>query len=162
MEQKFLEIRRVEKVTRIKSENMGEEVTQLVNSSIREKYVSIDEIDRAIHVTNSPDKSCEVSEKCEDISTQTAAIAASCDETISDPELIDKSTKKVAQIVNVNSANHKPHDGSIEKAKKWYNISFIHRTANNLRNSHSSENKSSDKMDKRHSWHLNDSAVVEM
>lgn len=55
-----------------------------------------------------------------------------------------------------------PHDGSMEKSKKWYNISFINRS-NSTRSSDSCEKKKiSDKMDKRHSWHLNDSAVVEM
>lgn len=56
----------------------------------------------------------------------------------------------------------KPQENSFEKSKKWYNISFMHRagSSSNSRSTNTADNKNSIKMDKRHSWHLNDS--VEM
>lgn len=58
-----------------------------------------------------------------------------------------------------NSNHTKTHDNSYEKVKKWYNISFMHRTGSTNRNQ-SNAHKNKGKMDNRHSWHLNDS--VEM
>lgn len=145
---------------------MGEEVTQLVISDdagcgvevVKEKeeeLTSIDETDKAIPASINGE---ELIEKCEEIKTN-------CE-----PQTEDE----------VKKAAHKPQDISIEKSKKWYNISFIHRSGGgggggssgsgavtstiscNSRSSNSCEKKNSDKMDKRHSWHLNDSAVVEM
>lgn len=143
---------------------MGEEVTQLVISDdagcgvevVKEKeeeLTSIDETDKAIPASINGE---ELIEKCEEIKTN-------CE-----PQTDDE----------VKKAAHKPQDISIEKSKKWYNISFIHRSGGggsgsgnsavtstiscNSRSSNSCEKKNSGKMDKRHSWHLNDSAVVEM
>jgi hypothetical protein len=47
--------------------------------------------------------------------------------------------------------------GTLEKSKKWYNISFMHRNASNSRSTNTSDGKNFVKMDSRHSWHLNDS-----
>jgi hypothetical protein len=170
---------------------MGEEVTQyeMVNSHTDNsasndstgcdeqdvKGESIDEVDKTIVASSPPasDDECpkiKFIEKCEEIK-------ANCDHD-DDNSLVqqqkqqmDKSAKK---LPNVNG--HKPNEVSIEKSKKWYNISFINRgnhinngnainataVAANSRSNNSDENKNSDKMDKRHSWHLNDSAVVQM
>lgn len=174
---------------------MGEEVTQyneMVNSHTDKstsndstgcgehdvKGDSIDEVDKTIVASSQPaslssDDECnkiKFIEKCEEIKTN-------CDDGDDNSVLqqqkqqMDKSAKKLS-IVN----GHKPHEVSIEKSKKWYNISFINRgnhinngnainttaVAANSRSNNSGEKKNSDKMDKRHSWHLNDSAVVEM
>lgn len=129
---------------------MGEEVTQLVISDAggsveppkeEEPHSSVDETDKAIPALNG----VELIEKCEDIKTN-------CDD--GEPQAEELSVEKCAKrIVAI-----KPREISIEKTRKWY--SFIHRGA---RSNNSDENKNSttDKMDKRHSWHLND-AVVEM
>lgn len=138
---------------------MGEEVTQydLVNSNTGScstnsnnnnnnvKGNSIDEVDKAMPSSLQQQNECAIEIKC-----------------------VDKSAKKSLSP---------SHDG--EKSKKWYNLSFMNRanttTHTNVasvspiagvisRSNNSSEHKNSEnmKMDKRHSWHLNDSAVVEM
>lgn len=154
---------------------MGEEVTQLVISDaggdVEERgneerlLTSIDETDKAILASPNGEK---LIEKCEEIETN-------CD---GKPQAEEVSIKKRVITAEASTlateAAHKPQDISIEKSKKWYNISFIHRSGGgsntvtissnscNSRSSNSCENKNSDKMDKRHSWHLNDSANVEM
>ena len=149
---------------------MGEEVTQLVISDAggdddveehgneEQLLTSIDETDRAIPASLNGE---ELIEKCEE---KPQAEEVSIKKRVITPEA----------STLVTEAAHKPQDISIEKSKKWYNISFIHRSGGgsntvtissnscNSRSSNSCENKNSDKMDKRHSWHLNDSAVVEM
>lgn len=149
---------------------MGEEVTQLVISDAGDDVeehenaeepllTSIDETDRAIPASLNGE---ELIEKCEE---------TNCD---GEPQAEEKRVITPEVFTLVTEAAHKPQDISIEKSKKWYNISFIHRSGGgsntvtissnscNSRSSKSCENKNSDKMDKRHSWHLNDSAVVEM
>lgn len=140
---------------------MGEEVTQLVISDAggsvvedlkeeEEPHSSVDETDKAIPAFNGG----ELIEKCEDIKTN-------CDgEPQADELSVEKSTKRVIATNNsVVVVSQKSREILIEKTRKWY--SFIHR---GTRSNNSCENKNSttDKMDKRHSWHLNDAAVVEM
>lgn len=131
---------------------MGEEVTQLVISDAggevveqpkeEEPHSSVDETDKAIPALNSD----ELIEKCEDIKTN-------CD---GEPQAEELTVEKCAKrIIVIN----KPRENSIEKTRKWY--SFIHRGARS-NNPCESKNPSNEKMDKRHSWHLNDAAVVEM
>lgn len=136
---------------------MGEEVTQLVicdaggsveQSKEEEPHSSVDETDKAIPALNGE----ELIEKCENIKTN-------CDGEPQAEELsVEKCAKRIIAIDNAVVAR-KPREISIEKTRKWY--SFIHR---GTRSNNSCENKNStpDKMDKRHSWHLNDAAVVEM
>ena len=166
---------------------MGEEVTQyeMVNSHTDNcnssdstgcgeqdvKGDSIDEVDKTIVASSPPaslssdDECCKMKfiEKCDEIKTNSSDDDNSV---MQQKQQMDKSAKN----------GHKPHEVSIEKSKKWYNISFINRgnhinngnainttaVAANSRSNNSGEKKNSDKMDKRHSWHLNDSAVVEM
>ena len=180
---------------------MGEEVTQyeLVNShtdnsnsndSTGEQDVkgdSIDEVDKTI-VASSPPASLSSEDECGNIKfiEECEKIKTNCDEdneeksnsndqndsVLQQKQQMDKSARKISHV-----NGHKPHEVSIEKSKKWYNISFINRgnninngnainaaaaVARNSRSNNSCEKKNSDKMDKRHSWHLNDSAVVEM
>ena len=119
---------------------MGEEVIQLVISDGGGKpHVSADEVDRAI-----PASSCvDLIEKCED-----------CNGGVTKEK---KYAKKIIAI-NPDVAAKKPQEISIEKTRKWY--SFIHRSS---KNNNSCESKiSTDKMDKRHSWHLNETPFVEM
>jgi hypothetical protein len=138
---------------------MGEEVTQLVISDAggsvveqpkeEEPHSSVDETDKAIPALNGD----ELIEKCEDIKTN-------CDD--GEPQAeelsVEKCAKRIIAINNTAVVSHKPREISIEKTRKWY--SFIHRGA---RSNNSCENKNSaDKMDKRHSWHLNDAAVIEV
>lgn len=147
---------------------------------------SIDEVNKTITASSSPashdecnmtkinDKFTEKCENYDDNSDDTVLLLQK--------QQMDKSVKKLSHM-----SGHKAQDTSIEsKSRKWYNISFINRgnnvnnntvtavtpnsatttiaaaAATNSRNTQSSEKKNSDKMDKRHSWHLNDSAVVEM
>jgi hypothetical protein len=133
---------------------MGEEVAQLViadgggvavEKEEGQQITSIDETDR---VAVQPALTEELIENSE--------IKSNCD---GEPQKAEEEEAK--RVVS------RPQDTSIEKStKKWY--SFIHRTttapssSSSSSGSNSNENKNSDKMDKRHSWHLNDSAVVEM
>lgn len=138
---------------------MGEEVTQLVISDAggsvearkeEEPHSSVDETDKAEPASNGE----ELIEKCEDIKTN-------CDGEPQAEELsVEKCAKSIIAINNLVVA-HKPREISIEKTRKWF--SFIHRgTSTRSNNSCENKNSTTDKMDKRHSWHLNDSAVVEM
>lgn len=156
---------------------MGEEVTQyekeeshnssatasagsdggnIDRSDNKVKVESIDETDRATpaHKSISNCDECggimKSPEKCENIK-------ANCN---------DDDHKSVKNVQKPPTPPSTTHD---EKSKKWYNISFMHRSNSsnnngNSRSNNSSENnkKFAEKMDKRHSWHLNDSAVVEM
>lgn len=150
---------------------MGEEVTQLViadagddveeHGNEEQLLTSIDETDRAIPASLNGEElieKCEVKPQAEEVSIKKRVI-----------------TPEASTLATESEAAHKPQDISIEKSKKWYNISFIHRSGGggsntvtissnscNSRSNNSCENKNSDKMDKRHSWHLNDSANVEM
>lgn len=73
--------------------------------------------------------------------------------------LIEKSDGSVCQPQAEKSPKKaKPQDSSFEKSKKWYNISFMHRSSQHRREN--TTDKNSSKLDNRHSWHLNDS--VEM
>lgn len=166
---------------------MGEEVTQLVIADAgcgveeheREEQLltSIDETDhRAIPA--SPLNGEELIEKCEEIKTNCDGKPHKAEEVSIEKRVIavvDASALATATTTTTTVAAIKPQDISIEKSKKWY--SFIHRSGGggnssvtstipsnlcNSRSSNSCEKKISDKMDKRHSWHLNDSAVVEM
>lgn len=174
---------------------MGEEVTQyeMVNSHTDNcnsndstgcgeqdvKGDSIDEVDKTI-VASSPPASLSSEDECNKIKfiEKCEEIKVNCDDDDDNNSVhpqkqqMDKSAKKLSHVNN----GHKPHEVSIEKSKKWYNISFINRgnhinngntinataVAANSRSNNSDEKKNSDKMDKRHSWHLNDSAVVQM
>lgn len=133
---------------------MGEEVTQLVIADAgrkeEEPHSSADETDKAsVPALNGE----ELIEKCEDIKTNCDGKPLAAEELI-----VEKSAKRIIAINNIVVAN-KPRDISIEKTRKWY--SFIHRGSRSS-NSCESKNSTTDKMDKRHSWHLNDLAVVEM
>lgn len=112
---------------------MGEEVAQAKASA------GIDETDRA--TAPADDECCAgkspLIEKSE---------VANCDGSVSQPQA-EKSPKKA-----------KPQDSSFEKSKKWYNISFMHRSSQHRREN--TADKNSSKLDNRHSWHLNES--VEM
>jgi hypothetical protein len=139
---------------------MGEEVTQFElanfnnndsagcgNCSNVNGGSSVDEVDKAMP-----------SQDCEEI------------------KLIEKCMKPHAKKLDKPPPSSPPsttHDGASEKARKWYSISFMHRNATsasavvaaNSRSNSCEGKKNSEnmKMDKhRHSWHLNDSAVVEM
>lgn len=113
--------------------NMGEEVAQAKASA------GSDETDRA--TAPADDECCAgkspLIEKSE---------VANCDGSVSQPQA-EKSPKKA-----------KPQDSSFEKSKKWYNISFMHRSSQHRREN--TADKNSSKLDNRHSWHLNES--VEM
>lgn len=117
---------------------MGEEVTQsdemLKNSA---GPCGTDEVDKAAAKVES-----EVIEKSD-------GVKQNCDGSVNRPQA-EKSPKR---------PSIKPQENSFEKSKKWYNISFMHRSGNS-RSTNTADNKNSSKMDKRHSWHLNDS--VEM
>jgi hypothetical protein len=120
---------------------MGEEVTQsdeMLKSSAGPD--GIDEVDKVKAKVE-----CDVIEKCEGNNK-------GCDGSVSRPQA-EKSPKRPSM---------KPQENSFEKSKKWYNISFMHRagSSSNSRSTNTADNKNSTKMDKRHSWHLNDS--VEM
>lgn len=68
----------------------------------------------------------------------------------------DKSLKKPTV------SSTKPQENSLEKSKKWYNIGFMNRvgSSTNSRSVNTADNKTSTKMDNRHSWHLNDSSEM--
>lgn len=159
---------------------MGEEVTQLVISDAGVKEhekeeqppTSIDETDKVMLPASLNGVEEELIEKCEEIKTNCDGKPQAEEET-SVKRLITIDTSTTSTTTS--EAVQKPQDISIEKSKKWYNISFIHRSGGsasvtstmpsnscNSRSNNSCEKKNSDKMDKRHSWHLNDSAVVEM
>jgi hypothetical protein len=115
---------------------MGEEVTQsdvMLNNSAG----SNDGTDETNEAAPAASNECE-----------TRNVVEKCDASGDDAE---KSPKKPSTV--------KPQDNSFEKSRKWYNIGFMHRagSSSNSRSTNTSENKSSVKMDNRHSWHLNDS-----
>lgn len=72
------------------------------------------------------------------------------------PPQADKSPKKPTVPTT------KPQETSLEKSKKWYNIGFMNRvgSSTNSRSANTADNKTTTKMDNRHSWHLNDSSEM--
>lgn len=144
---------------------MGEEVLQFeVVSNDAGMCGGFDETDKSSILTNHINEMCNpqiiMNENCDVVDI------VNCNDTV--PLLLTEivNNKKIPAppppipTVPLNNNNHtKTHDNSYEKVKKWYNISFMHRTGSTNRNQ-SNEHKNKGKMDIRHSWHLNDS--VEM
>lgn len=112
---------------------MGEEITQS-DDLVPKNSAGIEETNKA--VTPACAVETNLIDKCE-------GSTANCDGSVNQPQA-EKVPKKA-----------KTQDNSFEKSKKWYNISFMHRTGS----TNASDTKQSVK-DSRHSWHLNDS--VEM
>ena len=110
---------------------MGEEVPQSDVASTTKNSAGIDESDK-MKISGK-----DSIEKCED----------SGDGSVNDqqPQQAEKSPKK---------ATVKPQD------KKWYNISFMHRTSHRSCSNNITTDVQHSVKDNRHSWHLNES--VEM
>ena len=138
---------------------MGEEVLQFeVVSNDAGMSSGFDETDKSSIPTNHNNEMCNpklMNENCDVVEI------VNCNDTV--PLLVTEieNNKRIPPPIPTVSHNSytKTHDNSYEKAKKWYNISFMHRTGSTNRNQ-SNEHKNKGKMDIRHSWHLNDS--VEM
>lgn len=129
---------------------MGEEVTQ----SDAKNSAGNDESDKATPAQ--VDDECSAKNIIDEVASNNTT---NCnDGSVNQPQA-EKSPKKPSSSLTLAMTGLKPQDNSFEKSKKWYNISFMHRTgaSNSSRSANVADNKNSIKMDNRHSWHLNES-----